>query len=57
MISFKDFSHLRVVILQVVRWYLAYNLSYRDIEELMIERGITLITARLTAGCFTSHQS
>ena len=23
-----------------VRWYVAYNLSYRDIEELMAERGI-----------------
>ena len=23
-----------------VRWYLAYSLSYRDIEELMLERGV-----------------
>ena len=26
------------VILQCVRWYLAYNLSYRNIEEMMTER-------------------
>jgi putative transposase len=23
-----------------VRWYVAYSLSYRDIEELMAERGV-----------------
>ncbi|MCP3675474.1 MAG: IS6 family transposase, partial [Gammaproteobacteria bacterium] len=27
------------MILQSVRWYLAYALSYRDIEEIMKERG------------------
>jgi putative transposase len=27
------------MILQSVRWYLAYALSYRDIEEIMQERG------------------
>lgn len=25
-----------------VRWYLAYALSYRDIEELMLERGVSV---------------
>jgi transposase-like protein len=30
----------RSVILLCVRWYLAYNLSLRDLEELMAERGI-----------------
>lgn len=25
-----------------VRWYVAYNLSYRDIEELMAERGVNV---------------
>jgi transposase-like protein len=24
-----------------VRWYLRYGLSYRDVEELLAERGIT----------------
>lgn len=28
--------------MMVVRWYLAYALSYRDIEELMLERGLTV---------------
>ncbi len=27
------------MILQSIRWYLAYSLSYRDIEEMMQERG------------------
>ena len=30
------------MILQSVRWYLAYALSYRDIEELMTERGVSV---------------
>jgi transposase-like protein len=25
-----------------VRWYLRYALSYRDVEELLAERGITV---------------
>jgi putative transposase len=29
-----------MLILQAVRWYCAYALSYRDIEELMEERGV-----------------
>ena len=28
------------VILLAVRWYLRYGLSYRDLEELLAERGI-----------------
>jgi len=30
------------MILQSVRWYLAYSLGYRDIEELMHERGFSV---------------
>jgi transposase, IS6 family len=30
----------RVVIAVAVRWYLRYDLSYRDVEELLAERGI-----------------
>lgn len=28
------------IILMLVRWYLAYALSYRDVEELALERGL-----------------
>jgi len=30
------------IIMMAVRWYLAYALSYRDIEELMQERGVNV---------------
>jgi IS6 family transposase len=30
------------VITPAVRWYLRYGLSYRDVEELLAERGITV---------------
>ncbi len=39
MIDFKGRHFEREMILQSIRWYLAYSLSYRDIEEIMMERG------------------
>ena len=39
MISFKGRHFNHDMILQSIRWYLAYSLSYRDIEEIMQERG------------------
>lgn len=39
MISFKWKQFRKDIILIAVRWYVAYSLSYRDIEELMAERG------------------
>jgi len=41
-ISFKGRHFQQDMILQSVRWYLAYSLSYRDIEELMQERGFSV---------------
>jgi transposase-like protein len=38
-ISFKGRHHKQDIILQCVRWYVAYSLNYRDLEELMHERG------------------
>lgn len=38
MFSGRHFN--RWVILLCVRWYLAYKLSLRDLEEMMAERGI-----------------
>ena len=40
MVSFKRRNFQKDFILMSVRWYLAYSLSYRDIEELMLERGM-----------------
>jgi len=42
MISFKGHHFKKTIILMAIRWYLAYALSYRDIEELMLERGVTV---------------
>ena len=41
-LSFKGRHFQQDMILQSVRWYLAYSLSYRDIEELMQERGFSV---------------
>jgi IS6 family transposase len=38
--SFAGFRFPPDVILLAVRWYLRYGLSYRDVEELLAERGI-----------------
>jgi transposase-like protein len=37
---FKGRHFDRSVILLCVRWYLAYNLSLRNLEEMMAERGV-----------------
>jgi len=42
MISFKSRHHQQEIILQCVRWYVAYSLRYRDLEELMQEWGYTV---------------
>ena len=38
--SFAGFRFPPDVIMIAVRWYLRYALSYRDVEELLAERGI-----------------
>jgi transposase-like protein len=40
--AFAGFRFPREVITVAVRWYLRYGLSYRDVEELLAERGITV---------------
>jgi transposase-like protein len=37
---FAGFGLPAEVIVLAIRWYLRYNLSYRDLEELLLERGI-----------------
>ena len=38
--EFKGSHFEAEIILQCVRWYLSYPLSYRNLEEMMVERGI-----------------
>jgi putative transposase len=39
-VSFKGAHFPQDIILMSVRWYVAYPLSYRHVEELMFERGV-----------------
>jgi hypothetical protein len=39
---FAGYRFPREVIAVAVRWYLRYGLSYRDAEELLAERGVTV---------------
>jgi putative transposase len=40
MVSFKWKHFKQDIIVMLVRWYLAYSLSYRDVDELAMERGL-----------------
>ena len=47
MISFSGKQFPKDIILMAVRWYVAYPLSYRNIEELMAERNVKVDHATL----------
>ncbi len=40
--DFKGRHYEATLILQAVSWYLRYPLSYRDIEEMLLERGLAV---------------
>jgi putative transposase len=40
MLSFKWKHFKQDAILLLVRWYLGYSLSYRDVDALALERGL-----------------
>ena len=42
MLSFLGRHYPDFIILQCVRWYVSYALSYRNIEEMMKERGFDI---------------
>jgi len=42
MINFKGSQFEREIILWGVRWYVAYPISYRQLEEMMGERSVTV---------------
>jgi len=54
MINFRGRHFQKDIILMSVRWYVSYALSYRDIEELMAERGLSI--PPLTAGLLNTRQ-
>jgi len=50
MVSFKGAHFERDISLTCVRWYLAYSLSYRQLEEMMQERGVTVDHSTINRG-------
>jgi hypothetical protein len=44
--AFAGFRFPPDVIMVAIRWYLRYGLSYRDVEELLAERGIAVDQGR-----------
>src|ERR1700758_5165730 len=47
MVEFKGSHFEREIILWGVRWYVAYPISYRQLEEMMQERGVAVDHATL----------
>ena len=47
MIDFKGFHHPKSVVLYAVTFYLRYSVSYRDLEEILEERGVDVDHATL----------
>jgi putative transposase len=50
MIDFKGSQFEREIILWGVRWYVAYPISYRQLEEMMGERGVSVDHSTLNRG-------
>ncbi len=42
MVSFKGVHFVKDILLTCVQWYGAYPLSYRQVEELIQERGVSV---------------
>ena len=45
------------IIVCAVRWYLRYSLSYREVQELLAERGIDVDHSRAGDGYSATHPS
>ena len=53
-IEFRQRHFEKDIILLAVRWYLSYSLSYRDIEEMILERGIQVDHSTINRWLFSS---
>jgi transposase, IS6 family len=53
--AFAGFRFPPDVIVLAVRWYLRFALSYRDVEELLAERGIEVDHVTIYRWCFASR--
>lgn len=50
MLDFTGRHFGKLLILQAIRWYLSYPLSYRHVEELMKERGVNVDHSTINRG-------
>jgi transposase-like protein len=42
MLDMKGMRFPKEIILMCIRWYAAYGLSYRNLEEMMLERNVSV---------------
>jgi hypothetical protein len=54
--TFAGFRFPPDVIVLAARWYLRFGLSYRDVEELLAERGVQVDTSPSAGGCSDSRR-
>jgi transposase-like protein len=54
-VSFKGAHFPQDIILMGVRWYLAYPLSTRHVEELLLERGVHVDHSTINRGVIKYH--
>jgi putative transposase len=54
---FKGRRFEREIIILCVRWYLRYKLSYRDLVEIMTERGLEVTHTIIMRWCSVMCQS
>ena len=45
----------RLLIIQAIRWYITYKLSYRDVCQLMAERGVSVVHTTVMWSNFPGH--
>lgn len=55
MISFKGAEFPKDVIVHAVYFYLRYGVSYRDVEEILAERGLVMCQKYKTSGMARSE--
>lgn len=51
MSDFKGRHFEGEIVLWAVRWYCRYGVSYRDLEQMMAERGVLVDHSTIIAGC------
>ena len=54
--AFAGFRFPSEIIVLAVRWYLRFRLSYRDVEELLTERGVDVDHVTIYRWCSGSRR-